>query len=279
MQPLAERKGLALLVDIADDVRGGWQGDATRLSQILLNLLGNAIRFTARGEVGLSVEGSAPHGLRFTVRDTGPGLDEEQQSRLFRRFEQAEGARTASRYGGSGLGLAICRELAVALGGDIELRSAPGEGCAFIVRLPLLRADGYAATRRAKSCCGVDAADEPAGAVDEDRCHGRDVLTGMLQAQGHRVVHGGHALSALTEVATRRFDLALIDLDLPGMDGLALARHLRAHEVTQPMVAVTARADHEAEPQSREAGFDGFLRKPLTGDMLAEVIDAMMARA
>ncbi len=280
MRPLAERKGLALVVEIADDVRGWWQGDATRLSQILLNLLGNAIRFTARGEVGLSVEGSAPHGLRFTVRDTGPGLDEEQQSRLFRRFEQAEGARTASRYGGSGLGLAICRELAVAMGGGIELRSAPGEGAAFIVRLPLVRAAGSAATAAMPSHAALST---PRMSLQvlliEDDVIVADVLTGMLQAQGHRVVHVAHALAALAEVATRHFDLALIDLDLPGMDGLALARHLRMQTFTRPMVAVTARADAEAESQSREAGFDAFLRKPLTGDMLAEVIDAMMARA
>lgn len=278
MRPLAERKGLALVVDIADDVRGGWRGDVTRLSQILLNLLGNAIRFTARGEVGLSVERSASHGLRFTVRDTGPGLDEEQQSRLFRRFEQAEGARTASRYGGSGLGLAICRELAVAMRGDIELRSAPGEGAAFIVHLPLLRADGSAVTAAMPSHAAVST---PRMSLQvlliEDDAIVADVLIGMLQTQGHRVVHVAHALAALAEVATRRFDLALIDLDLPGMDGLALARHLRMQTFTRPMVAVTARADAQAESQSREAGFDAFLRKPLTGDMLAEVIDAMMA--
>jgi signal transduction histidine kinase/ligand-binding sensor domain-containing protein/CheY-like chemotaxis protein len=280
MRPLAERKGLALVVEIADDVRGGWQGDATRLSQILLNLLGNAIRFTARGEVGLSVDGSASHGLRFTVRDTGPGLDEEQQSRLFRRFEQAEGARTASRYGGSGLGLAICRELAVAMGGGIELRSAPGEGAAFIVHLPLLRAAGSAMATSLPSRAAVSM---PRMSLQvlliEDDAIVADVLIGMLQAQGHRVVHAAHALAALAEVATRRFDLAVIDLDLPGMDGVALARHLRMQTFTQPMVAVTARADHEAESQSREAGFDAFLRKPLTGDMLAEVIDAMVVPA
>ncbi len=279
MRPLAERKGLALVVDIADEARGGWHGDATRLSQILLNLLGNAIRFTARGEVGLSVDALAPQALRFTVRDTGPGLDEEQQRRLFRRFEQAEGARTASRYGGSGLGLAICQELAVAMGGGIELRSAPGEGAAFIVRLPLARA----AAAIAPPVLFKASTPAVAQALDilliEDDVIVADVLIGMLQAQRHRVVHAGHALAALTEVATRRFDLALIDLDLPGMDGLALARHLRAQTFTQPIVAVTARADPEAEPQAREAGFDAFLRKPLTGDMLAEAIDAMMMHA
>ncbi len=279
MRPLAERKSLALIVDIADDVRGGWHGDATRLSQILLNLLGNAIKFTARGEVGLSVDALAPHGLRFTVRDTGPGLDEQQQRRLFRRFEQAEGARTASRYGGSGLGLAICQELAVAMGGGIELRSAPGEGAAFIVRLPLVRAEAAVASPVLSKGSATTMTQALHILLAEDDAIVADVLIGMLQAQGHRVAHAGHALAALAEVATRRFDLALIDLDLPGMDGLALARHLRAQKFAQPMVAVTARADAEAESQSREAGFDAFLRKPLTGDMLAEVIGAMVVPA
>lgn len=279
MRPLAERKGLSLVVRIADDARGGWRGDPTRLSQILLNLLGNAIRFTARGEVGLSIDALAPHGLRFTVRDTGPGLDEEQQRRLFRRFEQAEGARTASRYGGSGLGLAISQELAVAMGGGIELRSAPGEGAAFIVRLPLQRAQTPVASAAIPELAVQASPINLQVLLVEDDIIVADVLMGMLQALGHRVVHAGHALAALSEVATRRFDLALIDLDLPGMDGLALARHLRAQAFAQPMVAVTARADAEAEPQSRDAGFDAFLRKPLTGNMLAEVVDAIMVSA
>lgn len=279
MRPLAERKGLALVVDIADEARGGWHGDVTRLSQILLNLLGNAIRFTARGEVGLSVDVLVSQALCFTVRDTGPGLDEEQQRRLFRRFEQAEGARTASRYGGSGLGLAICQELAVAMGGGIELLSAPGEGAAFIVRLPLARAAAAIAPPVSFDASIAAVAQALHILLVEDDAIVADVLIGMLQAQGHRVIHAGHALAALTEIATRRFDLALIDLDLPGMDGLALARHLRVQAFTQPLVAVTARADLEAEPQAREAGFDAFLRKPLTGGMLAEAIDAIMMPA
>ncbi len=277
MRPLAERKGLALNIAIADDVRGGWRGDATRLSQILLNLLGNAIRFTERGEVELSVDALAPRGLRLTVRDTGPGIDEEQRRRLFRRFEQADGARTASRYGGSGLGLAICQELAVTMGGGIELRSAPGEGAVFVVRLPLERAQAPIAPTLSERDAASALRTSLHVLLIEDDAIVADVLVGMLQAQGHRVVHAAHALAALAEIATRSFDLALIDFDLPGMDGLALARHLRAQAFAQPLVAVTARADAEAEPQAIEAGFDGFLRKPLTGEMLASTIDALMA--
>jgi len=276
MRPLAERKGLRFEVVVADAVRGGWRGDATRLRQILFNLLGNAIKFTERGEVALSIGPLSPHGLRCSVRDTGPGLDAEQQRRLFRRFEQAEGARTASRYGGSGLGLAICQELAVAMGGGVEVTSAPAEGACFVVRLPLARAyravavspdvalpDHAAVVVVAATCDVLLVEDDPTVA---------DVIAGLLQARGHRVAHALHALAALTAQATRRFDVALIDLDLPGMDGLALARQLRAMGFDRPMIAVTARADPDAEPQAIAAGFDGFLRKPVTGAMLAEVV-------
>src|SRR5690606_27746102 len=109
--------------------------------QILMNLLGNAIKFTERGFVSLEAEPLDGGGVRFVVTDSGPGLNEEQQQRLFRRFEQAEGARTAARYGGSGLGLAISQELAAAMGGRIEVRSAPGQGTRFLVDLPLPTAD------------------------------------------------------------------------------------------------------------------------------------------
>jgi signal transduction histidine kinase/CheY-like chemotaxis protein len=270
MRPLAERKGLRFVCDIAAEVRGGWRGDPTRLRQILLNLLGNAIKFTAHGEVALRIDPLSPQGLRCTVRDTGPGLDAEQQRRLFQRFEQAEGARTASRYGGSGLGLAISRELAVAMGGGIELISAPGEGACFVVRLPLARA-ALPATEASSSSRGEAIATREILLVEDDAIVA-DALAGLLQAQGHRVVHAPHALAAVSAQAARRFDLAMLDLDLPGMDGLALARLLRAQGFDRTLIAITARADAEAEPQAMAAGFDVFLRKPLTGDMLAEAI-------
>jgi signal transduction histidine kinase/ligand-binding sensor domain-containing protein/ActR/RegA family two-component response regulator len=272
MCPLAERKGLRFVCEVGPEVRGGWRGDVTRVRQILLNLLGNAIKFTAHGEVALRIEGLSPHGLRCTVSDTGPGLDIEQQRRLFQRFEQADGARTASRYGGSGLGLAISRELAVAMGGGIELISAPGEGACFIVRLPLARAVLPAAETAASSASHLRTRGEREILLVEDDAIVADVLAGLLQAQGHRVVHAGHALAAVTAHAARRFDLGLLDLDLPGMDGLALARLLRTQGFDRPLIAITARADAEAEPEALAAGFDAFLRKPLTGEMLAAAI-------
>ena len=274
MRPLAERKGLRFVVEREADVARGWHGDATRIRQIVLNLLGNAIKFTERGEVLLRLATLSPRGVCIEVIDTGPGLDAEQQRRLFRRFEQAEGARTASRYGGSGLGLAICQELAVAMDGGIELRSAPGEGACFIVRLPLAP---VALPADAEDACGAVSCMPCTVLLVEDDAIVADALGGLLQAQGHRVTHAGHALAALTAIATEGVDIALIDLDLPGMDGLALARHLRAQGFARPMIAITARADGNAEPQAIAAGFDAFLRKPLTGEMLAEALAAHLS--
>ena len=274
MRPLAERKQLRFLVCIDDTVPRGALGDATRVRQIVLNLLGNALKFTERGEVALSLLPLAPHGALLSVSDTGPGLDAEQQRRLFRRFEQAEGARTASRYGGSGLGLAICQELAVAMGGGIELRSAPGEGACFIVRLPLPAVSVAADTSLAPVAPAHDAAGDASCDVllVEDDPIVADALCGLLRAQGHRVAHAAHALAAMTECATRRFDIAFVDMDLPGMDGCALARHLRAQGVDFALVAITARADAGAENEATASGFDAFLRKPLSGAMLADAI-------
>ena len=279
MAPVAERKGLAFVDAMATDAPSALHGDRTRIQQILLNLLGNAIKFTEVGQVSLETAALEPQGVRFTVADTGPGLSVEQQSRLFRRFEQAEGARTASRYGGSGLGLAISQELAAAMGGRIEVHSEPGRGTHFIVELPLAHA---AMADR------VESVDPSVRAADvemrqlllvEDDPIVAEVMQGLLREQGHGVVHVAHGLAALAEVATRRFDAGLLDLDLPGVDGLALARMLRAQGFAAPLLAVTARSDADAEAQARNAGFDDFLRKPVTGAQLAEALARLVPGA
>ncbi|WP_242111321.1 hybrid sensor histidine kinase/response regulator [Luteimonas aquatica] len=278
MAPMARQRGLAFHTAIAPDVPAWVRGDSGRLRQILLNLLGNAIKFTERGEVALRAETTA-QGVRFVVSDTGPGMSEEQRGRLFRRFEQAEGVRTASRYGGSGLGLAICQELAAAMGGGIEVESTLGQGTRFAVELPLAAVAAPAApSGQAPAGEGERTCERCDLLLVEDDPTIAQVMAELLRAQGHRVVHVAHGLAALTEVASRRFDLALLDLDLPGIDGLALAQQLRAQGFAQPMIAVTARADADAEPAARAAGFDDFLRKPVTGGMLAEAIDAALSR-
>ncbi|GAB2615019.1 sensor histidine kinase [Novilysobacter erysipheiresistens] len=270
MAPLAEARGLAFAVEFDRDVARGWRGDPVRLRQILLNLVGNAIKFTERGSVMLAVSRDTAAGVHLRVADTGPGLNAEQKGRLFRRFEQAEGARTAARYGGSGLGLAICQELAAAMGGTIAVESSLGVGTTFDVHLPLPEA--IAPTGAAPSVAAGPSRALSLLLVEDDPIVA-EVIIGLLQAQGHRARHAGHGLAALAEVATGRFDGALLDLDLPGMDGLALAQHLRAQGFDTLLIAITARADADAEPQAMAAGFDRFLRKPVTGAMLRELLD------
>lgn len=269
--PLAQRRGLAFNLHIGDDVPRGVLGDCSRLRQILLNLLGNAQKFTEQGAVALRVSGH-DGAIRFEVADTGPGLSTEQQARLFQRFEQAEGARTAARYGGSGLGLAISLELAEAMGGRIGVDSQPGHGARFHVDLPLRAA----AVPQASSEPGMAQVAPLFLLLVEDDATVAEVVSGLLRAQGHRVRHAPHGLAALAEVQVERFDAALLDLDLPGIDGFALARQLRAMEFAAPLIAVTARADAESEPQARAAGFDAFLRKPVTGRMLAQVLASVL---
>ncbi len=270
--PVAARKGLHFGQQVAGNVPRVVLGDATRVRQILLNLIGNAVKFTDAGQVRLEVEALSP-GLRLVVADTGPGLNAEQQARLFRRFEQAEGARTSARHGGSGLGLAISQELAAAMGGRILVESAPGEGTRFTVELPLPAGSDVAAVPRDAPLGEAAGEAQPLQLLlveDDDTV--ALAIGGLLQARGHQVVHAGHGLAALEAVATQAFDAVLLDLDLPGMDGLALARLLRAKGVEVPLIAVTARSDAEAEVQARAAGCDAFLRKPVTGAMLAEAL-------
>jgi signal transduction histidine kinase/ActR/RegA family two-component response regulator len=268
--PMAAAKGVDFACVVARAVPRVVHGDGHRVRQILLNLCSNAIKFTARGRVTLRAH-ALPGGMRLEVQDTGPGMDAQAQARLFQRFEQAEGARTAARYGGSGLGLAICRELATAMGGSIGLDSQPGVGSTFRVDLPLLPAAAAAAVDQA-----VADADPPPGGfallLVEDDALVAQVVQGQLQARGHAVTHAAHALEALAAMQAATFDLALLDLDLPGVDGIELARLLRGLGHGLPLLALTARTDPAAESLALAAGMDGFLRKPIEGDRLARAI-------
>jgi ligand-binding sensor domain-containing protein/nitrogen-specific signal transduction histidine kinase/ActR/RegA family two-component response regulator len=275
-RPLAGRKGLAFACEIDPALPPALRGDPSRVRQILLNLLSNAIKFTDRGTVTLRALPATPgRGVVFEIRDTGPGLSAEQQASLFRRFEQG-GAHGRTRQGGSGLGLAICRELATAMGGHIGVESVPGQGACFRVELPL----PWAAQAEVDLEAGPSA--PPAVPLPplrlllvEDDDTVADVVCGLLHARGHRVTRVAHGLAALAELQLQAFDVGLFDLDLPGIDGLALVRQLRTMGVALPVIALTARSDPDAEPQARAAGCAGFLRKPVTGQALAGALAAL----
>ncbi|GGA85922.1 hypothetical protein GCM10011521_25500 [Arenimonas soli] len=270
LRPLAEAKGLAFHLHCDDDVPPGLRGDATRVRQILLNLASNAIKFCEQGELVIHCSRRDPVGVVILVRDTGPGLAADQQARLFRRFEQGTDAASGSRYGGSGLGLAISQELAAAMGGSISVRSEPGRGASFRVELPLPAA---AAAAPADVAPVLVLPGRRVLLVEDDPVVAA-VVQDLLRQQGHAVVHAAHGLAAMAALAAGRFDLALLDLDLPGLDGFELARLLRSRGEKLPLLALTARADGEAERQALAAGMDGFLRKPVTGAMLAEALAA-----
>ncbi|MGH8053409.1 MAG: two-component regulator propeller domain-containing protein [Stenotrophomonas sp.] len=277
MEPLAQRRGLEFNLDNTAPLRTRVNGDVLRLRQILLNLVGNAVKFTSDGAVGLHVfvdDGGT--GIGFDVCDTGPGISIEQRKRLFRRFEQADGARTAARYGGSGLGLAICHELAVAMGGDIDVDSTPGKGSCFNVKLPLAWELAPEASTDGSGPGSWSALSPQQVLLVEDDATIAAVIRGLLEVHGHSVVHAAHGLAALAEVSNTRFDVALLDLDLPGIDGFGLAVQLRTMGYDMPLIAVTARSDSDAEPQARQAGFDDFLRKPVTAQMLLEAIAGVL---
>ncbi len=281
MGPLAAQKGLRFILD--NQLPAGLQatGDAMRVRQILLNLLSNAVKFTSRGSITLHARcEEGPRGLHFEVRDTGPGISQEQQQRLFRRFEQADGARTAAQYGGSGLGLAICRELALAMQGRIRVESQLGSGTCFGVSLPLPLQQVAAGEGGADSDAAAAVVNMPPLRVllVEDDATVADVVCGLLTSRGHEVVHAAHALAALREISAGDFDVGLLDLDLPGLSGFELAQHLRNQGYTLPLLAVTARTDPDLQQQVEAAGIGGFLRKPVTGELLVEAIARVLGR-
>lgn len=264
-------KGLALRVAIDDDVPAKVLGDAVRIKQILLNLSSNALKFTERGEVCLALTAKAD-GLRFTVSDTGPGIATADQAKLFQRYQQLD---SPQRGSGSGLGLAICRELTTLMHGTITLDSATGRGSEFCVVLPLPAiAKGSETTRVLRTDQGprwrlLLLEDEPTVAA---------VIVGLLEVQGHVVEHAPNGLKAMELLEGGRFDAALVDLDLPALDGFQWARLVRSRESGQrlPMIAITARSGGDEEAQAQAAGMDGFLRKPLQGEQLAQALAALL---
>lgn len=238
--------------------------------------MNNAVKFTERGGVTVEVR-PAEGGLVIVVRDTGPGMDDALMGRLFERFEQGG---TRQRGEGSGLGLAICHELCTLMGGAIAVASAPGEGSAFTVTLPLPACDCPGGVCAADVESAVHGAGRRVLLVEDDAVVA-DVIAGLLRQRGHDVDVVGDGLLALAELARRPFDVMLLDLDLPVMDGFQVARMARRIEraAGMPMVAVTARSAGDEGEAVRAAGMDALLRKPLTGDSLAAVLDSVAARA
>ena len=242
------------------------RGDPTRLNQILVNLVGNGLKFTHRGGVTLAVrELPAPAGgvrLRFEVQDTGIGIALDRQAELFQPFVQADSS-TARRYGGSGLGLAICQRLVVAMGGVIGLTSEPGRGSLFWFELPFER--GRAATAN-------DEPIEPARVsplrllVVDDVPINRELLSEVLGRQGHEVLLAGDGADALDLAGRVDLDVVLMDVQMPVMDGIEATRRIRqlpGPQATVPIFALSASMVASERQRYLAAGMNLCLSKPI----------------
>jgi len=275
----AEAKGLAFVWSIAPAAEGRFAGDTVRLTQVLSNLLSNAVKFTEQGEVRLEVE-VAGEAIRFTVADTGIGFDEEVRRRLFRRFEQAD-TTIRRRFGGTGLGLAISRSLVELMGGRIEAQSQPGEGSAFSVLAPLERLAGEAADVAAQEEQAVDIS----GArvlLAEDHPTNQKVVQLILDSVGVTPVIVGDGVMALERLDAERFDVVLMDMQMPELDGLSATQQLRARERAHglprtPVIMLTANALDDHVRTSLEAGADLHLSKPIRAMALIEAIMQVMS--
>lgn len=272
--PVAQGKALALEWHSTLPASACVIGDARRLRQILLNLLGNALKFTAQGTVRLEAHGGHDgQGIVLRVCDTGPGMTPAQCQRLFQRFEQADGAQTAARYGGSGLGLSISRDLAVAMGGDITVTSVPGQGTCFQVALPLPRGELPTGIVAACALPGPAAAGALRVLVVYPSAVVAEVLLAMLASLGHLPTHfpGADALPP-TAADGAGWDVIVVDPALR-VDGERVGARLSRRWPGVPRVALTARADAAAQREAIAAGFELFLRLPVSraalGDGLA----------
>ena len=275
IRPLAERKGLRFRVV---SLGLGWvSADPVRLRQILFNLLSNAIKFTTEGEVGLTVSHIGPDTV-FRVSDTGRGIPADQIDQLFTRFAQIE-AKAVDRRDGAGLGLSIVAMLVELLGGRIAVESQPGDGAAFIVSLPLQRADPINTENEA-------AVSDPQGSlrvlVAEDHPVNQQVIRGLLGQVGIEVEIVDDGLQAVEATQTRDWDLILMDVQMPNMDGPTATRTIRQREADQglvrtPIIALTANAMVEQVESYLAAGMDAVVSKPVDLKLLLTTISDVMS--
>ncbi|HKI01044.1 MAG TPA: ATP-binding protein [Thermoanaerobaculia bacterium] len=279
----AARKGLEIVCRIDPAVPAVIESDATRLRQILVNLLDNAVKFTSSGEVLVRVEAGSPPPadsrdalveddraeLRFAVRDSGIGISADSLDRLFRPFSQADSS-TSRLYGGTGLGLAICHRLAQGLGGRIWVESEPGKGSTFwfTIRCRVCEAALPEVPRESEGTARIAGAGLPPLRilVAEDNVVNQKVALLLLQRLGYAADVAADGEETLAALRRQRYDVILMDVQMPGMDGLEAARHIREEwpaEERPRIIAVTASALHQDRETCLSAGMDDYLSKPV----------------
>ncbi len=284
LEPQAHAKNLSMTNSIAPDVPAFVQGDPGRLRQILLNLVGNAIKFTDRGMVTIEVteiaRGESDVQLRFAVRDTGIGIDQADQPKLFDRFTQLDSSSTR-RYGGTGLGLAISRRLCEIMGGEIGLESAPGVGSTFWFTLRCGLSEETRSDQAGDEGASIDLAPKGGGQslrilVAEDVPANQLLIAALLKKKGHRadvVANGIEAVNSLRKVP---YDVVLMDVHMPEMDGIAATKAIRkmgGEKANIPIIAVTADAMSGDREKCLAAGMNDYVAKPIVPRILFETLE------
>jgi signal transduction histidine kinase/CheY-like chemotaxis protein len=285
----AEAKGLALVLEIDPDTPNRVLGDAQRLKQVLLNLVGNAIKFTERGGVSLRLQpgrggNSERARVRFEVVDSGIGVPHDAQDQLFQPFHQIDGSRSR-RAGGTGLGLAISQKIVEAMGGCIGLESRSGRGSRFHFELVLeIDPDPPDSDINDSAMTPLDPLPSRLSGtvlVVEDNPVNRIIAEEMLESLGLDCIEAQDGVEALDVLSRRTVDLVLMDCQMPVMDGYTATQHIRAREVKQrlprtPIVALTANAYDEDAAHAFEVGMDAHLAKPYTRDQLRDIISTWL---
>lgn len=279
MLPTAQSKQLEFELNCHYPLPLQLQSDPLRLKQILMNLLGNALKFTEKGKVTLSAqlfEGQ----LQLTVSDTGPGISEAQQQKLFAAFEQGDPG-ISRQFGGTGLGLYICKQLSDLLGFELKLRSQTDEGASFSLRIPLsaqaelILSNPVSTKAKAKTVHQVPKLSGSVLIVD-DVPDLRLLLTTLLAPSGLQLETAIHGLDALQKVARQSFDLILMDMHMPVMDGLTACRELRRQGYSMPIIALTADVQQTQRILCMEAGCQAVLAKPVQSTMLFNKIAELL---
>ena len=279
----ASAKGLALSYELAPGAPRWLAGDPNRIRQIMLNLVSNALKFTQDGEVRLTVrpviaQGEDTARFEIAVSDTGIGITPDQQARLFQSFAQADAA-TTRKFGGTGLGLAICRQLTDLMGGEITVESEPDRGSVFRVTLELPRADAVDLAEPEAESGGLS---HLTLLVAEDNPINQAVVRAVLEAVGARLETANDGVEALDMLRERTFDLVLMDVHMPRMDGIEALRRIRAGETgdaRQPVIALTADAMPGEDQTLMAHGFDDVQPKPIQPmALIAAILDACEAR-
>jgi signal transduction histidine kinase/ligand-binding sensor domain-containing protein/CheY-like chemotaxis protein/HPt (histidine-containing phosphotransfer) domain-containing protein len=274
----AENKGIELIVRPPQASSPAVLGDPLRVRQIVLNLVGNAVKFTLEGEVAVTADvaadGSGRAVLHIAVRDTGVGMDAATIGKIFEPFTQADES-TTRRFGGTGLGLAICRDLAELMGGTISVESRPSVGSTFNVRLPLAVAAGVAVEAIAAPATPAPALLGGHVLLVEDEPVNAAVAQGYLAELGCTSVWVDNGSEAIARSATERFDLIMMDLNMPAMDGFATTRLIRqrqGHTHRAPIIALTAHEAKNYRDACLAAGMDDLMSKPYTLDQCAALL-------